>query len=88
MGADTNDYHPSSVDAVLSRIETKIDQHGDKLDRIEVGLSGHEGRIVSLETDRAEVKTVARYGWKFAVALCSVVSAVGGWLAHVFHTVK
>ena len=78
-------YQKNSIDAVISRIETKLDLQGEKLDRVIDHVVKQSDRITSLEQTR--VANIASTSTAFKIvggigAATGVISGiVGSWLA-------
>ena len=77
MKADVPEFNPNSVDAVVSRIDTRVAQLDDKLERLltlhEQSHRDHSERLRKLEEER--------WYQRGAVAVFSVAAvAVWNWL--------
>ena len=83
MGEDL--YEKNSLDAVISRIETKLDQHTEKLDKITDYVLDQAKKITSLEETRianaAATSTAYKIVGGIGAATGVVSGIVGSWLA-------
>lgn len=63
MSAQDNNYNPNSLDAVLARIETKLDSHIEGTERYRKERSirdaGIEQRVAVLEGDKKKLLGIA-----------------------------
>ena len=83
MGEDV--YEKNSIDAVISRIESKLDQHTEKLDKIADFVLKQAGQIKSLEETRisneASNRTAMKIVGGIGVAAGAVSGLFGSWVA-------
>lgn len=73
-----DDYNANSIDAVLSRIEQKIDSQAVRSDKFEKYLVEQNGRVNQIEKDALEAKTANRTIWKVSSIVSSLVGATAG----------
>ena len=74
----SEDYNPDSLQAVLSRIDTRLADHvretKEYRGRLDTKLEAHGTRLASLETDRNK-----------ALGMAAGAGTIGGWLVSLFH---